>query len=94
MRGPSTQPLPLLLSNSGNQTQTRCQGDNERMGGTRGHAADITRLRSDHQHGDEKYYKKAYLEAGKDMLAMTDDPWLRLRLRMVVVGVCQEVVAM
>ena len=41
--GPSTQPIPLLLSDSGNQTQSRRQGDNERGGG-RGAACAATRL--------------------------------------------------
>ena len=33
--GPSTQPLQLLLSDSSNRTQSRCQGNNERTGGRR-----------------------------------------------------------
>ncbi len=37
MRGQSSQPLQLLLSNSGNQSQSRHQGNNERVGEPWGH---------------------------------------------------------
>ena len=59
-RGPSTQPRPLLLSNSHNQMQSRRKENNERGGGgTRGclrsNAANTFRLRADHQRCVEKF---------------------------------------
>ena len=68
-----------------------CAGGGKR-GCLRCNAADTTRLCADHQRGVEKYIKRLTWQWGQaveDMLAMTDDPWLRLR--MVVVVVCQEV---